>query len=245
MDGSQIEGLYQAGQLETIRDYCLADVAQTALLFLRFRLLQGALTRAEYVEAARALTESLAEHPRLDSLTPRDRRQPTAARGLMGFKPRPWAAYNELLAPYAEATDAKTGDLGPSPLRFTNPREPTVGDLDDRDRRLIAAAGTNYDGMTHPADVRLSTHERDHEWSFAGLIELWDVERDGELAYHAAFYRGDSGSFFAAGTTDTVAHVIQTFIQCDDPVLARQLKAALQLARRERGGKKRLLHNMC
>lgn len=69
VDGSQIEGLYQAGQLETIRDYCLADVAQTALLFLRFRLLQGALDRDEYVRAATALTASLAEHPRLDALT--------------------------------------------------------------------------------------------------------------------------------------------------------------------------------
>lgn len=69
VDGSQIEGLYQAGQLETIRDYCLADVAQTALLFLRFRLLQGALSRTQYISAATALTEALGEHPRLEPLT--------------------------------------------------------------------------------------------------------------------------------------------------------------------------------
>src|SRR5215831_18771377 len=42
VDGSQVEGLYRAGQLEAIKSYCLADVAQTGLLFLRFRLLQGA-----------------------------------------------------------------------------------------------------------------------------------------------------------------------------------------------------------
>ena len=58
VDGSQIEGLHRAGQLERIQNYCLADVAQTALLFLRFRLLQGVLGRDHYVEAARELTAS-------------------------------------------------------------------------------------------------------------------------------------------------------------------------------------------
>ncbi|MEO8706691.1 MAG: ribonuclease H-like domain-containing protein [Kofleriaceae bacterium] len=43
MDGSQVEGLYAAGKLAEIQRYCLADVAQTTLLFLRFRLLQGKL----------------------------------------------------------------------------------------------------------------------------------------------------------------------------------------------------------
>jgi 3'-5' exonuclease len=57
MDGSQVEGLYAAGQLDQIQRYCLADVAQTALLFLRFRLLQGKIT----AETCRAqLTELLA-----------------------------------------------------------------------------------------------------------------------------------------------------------------------------------------
>ncbi len=69
VDGSQIEGLYRSGQIETIRNYCLADVAQTALLFLRFRLLQGALTRTNYIAAARALTEFLATEPRLSELS--------------------------------------------------------------------------------------------------------------------------------------------------------------------------------
>src|SRR5262245_16182597 len=37
VDGSQVEGLYKSGQLGVIKSYCLADVAQTSLLFLRFR----------------------------------------------------------------------------------------------------------------------------------------------------------------------------------------------------------------
>jgi predicted PolB exonuclease-like 3'-5' exonuclease len=60
VDGSQVEGLYQAGQLEAIERYCLADVAQTALLFLRFRLLQGQLAPEAYRDRVAALLEQLA-----------------------------------------------------------------------------------------------------------------------------------------------------------------------------------------
>jgi 3'-5' exonuclease len=59
VDGSQVEGLYNAGQLQTIKHYCLADVAQTAFLFLRWRLLQGALDAPSYMRAAAGLLEAL------------------------------------------------------------------------------------------------------------------------------------------------------------------------------------------
>ena len=68
VDGSQVEGLYQAGQLEDIQRYCLADVAQTALLFLRFRLLQGVLTAETYQAAATALLEALAADGRVNDV---------------------------------------------------------------------------------------------------------------------------------------------------------------------------------
>lgn len=68
VDGSQIEGLYRSGQLETIRNYCLADVAQTALLFLRFRLLQGLLPKEQYTAAATALVEEIRCDSRLAAL---------------------------------------------------------------------------------------------------------------------------------------------------------------------------------
>jgi len=48
IDGSQVEGLFLDGRLDLIESYCLADVAQTALLLLRFRLLQGKLAPADY-----------------------------------------------------------------------------------------------------------------------------------------------------------------------------------------------------
>jgi predicted PolB exonuclease-like 3'-5' exonuclease len=68
VDGSQIEGMYRAGMLERIQSYCLSDVVQTALLFLRFRLLQGVLDRARYRSAVTAMTESLAGDLRIAEL---------------------------------------------------------------------------------------------------------------------------------------------------------------------------------
>lgn len=48
VDGSQVEGLHAEGKIDEIERYCLTDVAQTALLFLRFRLLQGQLSPEDY-----------------------------------------------------------------------------------------------------------------------------------------------------------------------------------------------------
>jgi len=59
VDGSQVEGLYNAGQLDMIKKYCLTDVAQTAFLFLRYRLLQGILDVAQYQRAAQLLYQAL------------------------------------------------------------------------------------------------------------------------------------------------------------------------------------------
>ena len=65
VDGSQVEGLYRAGQLASIQSYCLGDVAQTALLFLRFRLLQGQIAPDAYRERSAALLDALAADGRI------------------------------------------------------------------------------------------------------------------------------------------------------------------------------------
>lgn len=65
IDGSQVEGLYQSGQLAAIQRYCLADVSQTALLFLRFRLLQGQLSHERYRDVTGALIDALAADGRV------------------------------------------------------------------------------------------------------------------------------------------------------------------------------------
>lgn len=68
VDGSQVEGLYRAGHLDRVRSYCLADVVQTAFVFLRFRLLQGNLDATGYRQAAETLLDGLAAEPRVKDL---------------------------------------------------------------------------------------------------------------------------------------------------------------------------------
>ena len=48
MDGSQVYGAWQRGEIGAIRDYCETDVANTYLLFLRFQLGRGALNPEAY-----------------------------------------------------------------------------------------------------------------------------------------------------------------------------------------------------
>jgi 3'-5' exonuclease len=71
VDGSQVEALHRAGELDVIRRYCLADVVQTAFLYLRYRLLQGALDAARYRAAASELHRLLIVDRRFDELVAR------------------------------------------------------------------------------------------------------------------------------------------------------------------------------
>jgi predicted PolB exonuclease-like 3'-5' exonuclease len=87
VDGSQVEGLYQAGQVESIQKYCLADVAQTALLFLRFRLLQGLIAPEVYRERTTALLDALAADGRVAEVIEQLSRDQ-----LLGLLPAPAAA---------------------------------------------------------------------------------------------------------------------------------------------------------
>ena len=48
MDGSKVWDAWQNGEIAGIRDYCETDVMNTYLVSLRFRLMRGELTRAEY-----------------------------------------------------------------------------------------------------------------------------------------------------------------------------------------------------
>lgn len=47
VDGSQVQGLYEAGEVGAINDYCRCDVIDTYFVFLRTRLLLGKLTIEE------------------------------------------------------------------------------------------------------------------------------------------------------------------------------------------------------
>jgi 3'-5' exonuclease len=66
VDGSMIQELWDAGQLQAIHTYCRQDVIQTYGLFLRTELMRGRLTPHAYHaawEAATPFREELAEVP--------------------------------------------------------------------------------------------------------------------------------------------------------------------------------------
>jgi predicted PolB exonuclease-like 3'-5' exonuclease len=68
IDGSQVEGMYAAGELAAIESYCLADCVQTALLFLRFQLLRGALSATMYRDRIEELVAALAADGRVNGV---------------------------------------------------------------------------------------------------------------------------------------------------------------------------------
>lgn len=60
IDGSQVQGLYDAGQAGAINDYCRCDVLDTYFVFLRTRVMQGLISlerEQELVELARQWLE--------------------------------------------------------------------------------------------------------------------------------------------------------------------------------------------
>lgn len=57
--GEDVEYLYRQGRLKEINQYCMTDVLQTYLLFLRVELLRGRLDSTGYQEAIAAAREDL------------------------------------------------------------------------------------------------------------------------------------------------------------------------------------------
>ena len=59
MDGSKVWDAYKAGKLEEIRNYCETDVANTHLIFLRFKLMRGQLSQNAYDAEVALVRETL------------------------------------------------------------------------------------------------------------------------------------------------------------------------------------------
>lgn len=59
--GEDVEYLYRQGRLKEINQYCMTDVLQTYLLFLRVELLKGKLDASGYGAAIAATREDLAQ----------------------------------------------------------------------------------------------------------------------------------------------------------------------------------------
>jgi len=161
-------------------------------------------------------------------------------------KKDPWSVYAELAAATLQDSDEDSDPQEPTPLEFINPRQPrSIEDLTPEEMAQLRKAGLAYDGQDLPAATRLSTEGRHQEASFAGHIEIWDITRDGEVAYRAWVYRVDSGSIFVGNTMDVTAEFIQFHLDmCSDRTLKRELGAALRQARRRLADSKYMLRNL-
>ena len=60
MDGSEVHAAFQAGKIDEIRCYCETDVMNTYLVYLRFQLLRGTLSAAQYATELSFAREKLA-----------------------------------------------------------------------------------------------------------------------------------------------------------------------------------------
>jgi predicted PolB exonuclease-like 3'-5' exonuclease len=61
MDGSQVWGAFQRGEIQDIRNYCETDTANTYLIFLRFQLLRGAYDETRYRRELELVRTTLAK----------------------------------------------------------------------------------------------------------------------------------------------------------------------------------------
>ncbi|MFA6040343.1 MAG: 3'-5' exonuclease [Methylophilus sp.] len=62
MDGSKVWDAYKDGKIQAIRDYCETDVANTHLVYLRFQLMRGHLTKAAYDAEIQLVRETLSSY---------------------------------------------------------------------------------------------------------------------------------------------------------------------------------------
>jgi len=60
MTGAAVWEAYRTGEIEAIRNYCEADVANTYLVYLRFQLMRGTLDPAQYTQECELVRECLA-----------------------------------------------------------------------------------------------------------------------------------------------------------------------------------------
>jgi predicted PolB exonuclease-like 3'-5' exonuclease len=61
MDGAQVWEAYQQGRLPEIRNYCETDVVNTYLVYARFQMMRGALSRAAYQQECELVRAELAK----------------------------------------------------------------------------------------------------------------------------------------------------------------------------------------
>jgi 3'-5' exonuclease len=63
MSGDKVWDAYLDGQIDGIRNYCETDVVNTFLVFLRFELIRGNLTREQYANECQVVRDTLKAMP--------------------------------------------------------------------------------------------------------------------------------------------------------------------------------------
>jgi hypothetical protein len=63
MEGAQVYAAWKRGEIDSIRAYCEADVANTYLLYQRFQLIRGALVREAFDTEVRLMREFIEAQP--------------------------------------------------------------------------------------------------------------------------------------------------------------------------------------
>jgi predicted PolB exonuclease-like 3'-5' exonuclease len=61
MDGAQVWEAFQQGRLQEIRNYCETDVVNTYLVYARFQMMRGVLSRAAYQQECELVRAELAK----------------------------------------------------------------------------------------------------------------------------------------------------------------------------------------
>ena len=61
MDGSKVWDAYQNGEIENIRNYCETDVVNTYLVYLRFQLMRGSISKDQYQQECDLVRQTLAK----------------------------------------------------------------------------------------------------------------------------------------------------------------------------------------
>lgn len=113
------------------------------------------------------------------------------------------------------------------PARFVEKRIiSSVEELSPMEREQLRTAGKFYDGDDRPPEDRLAGGVQEGDGSLFDT-ELWKVVDGDRHLYDAWLYMGDSGTFFRAGTTEDVAMVIQSALECEDPEIRAQLGPAM------------------
>jgi hypothetical protein len=117
------------------------------------------------------------------------------------------------------------------PARFVEKRIiSALEELDPMEREQLRVAGQLYDGVDRPAADRLAGGVVEGDGSLFDT-ELWKVVDGDRHLYDAWFYMGDSGTFFRAGSTDVVAEIIQSGLECEESRVRAQFGPAMVEAR--------------